>query len=146
MVEHWMPTASFNWLISLVWFILRPCQHDDGYIDGQSQSKVHTDARTQVDSARSSLAVTHPRTNRGRRYLTSVNVQLSLPWSPPWLTDKGTRAVLDYSSTGNMLNSFYTKQVKGITHQNMEPYNSHTIQGESSRLFETGTKVQNPKG
>jgi len=32
-------------------FILRPCQHDDSYIDVQSQIKVHTDERTQVDSA-----------------------------------------------------------------------------------------------
>jgi len=31
-----------------VWFILRPCQHDDGYIDGRSQIKVDTDERTQV--------------------------------------------------------------------------------------------------
>jgi len=27
----------------LVWFILRPCQHHNGYIDGWSQIKVHTD-------------------------------------------------------------------------------------------------------
>jgi len=60
-----------------VWFILRPCQHDDGYIDGRSQIKVHTDERTQVHSARSSLTATHPSTNRGRRCLTSVNVSLS---------------------------------------------------------------------
>jgi len=31
---------------------------------------------------RSSLTVTHPSTNRGRRCLTSVNVPLSSPWSP----------------------------------------------------------------
>jgi len=57
---------------SLVWFILnrqvsarwRP------YIDGRSQIKVHTDERTQVHNARSSLTVTHPSTNRGRRCLT----------------------------------------------------------------------------
>jgi len=42
----------------LVWFILHPCQHNDGYIDGRSQIKVHTDERTQVLSARSSLTVT----------------------------------------------------------------------------------------
>jgi len=35
----------------LVCFILRPCQHDDGYIDVRSQIKVHTDERTQVHSA-----------------------------------------------------------------------------------------------
>jgi len=32
-------------------FILRPCQHDDGYIDGRSQIKVNTNERTQVHSA-----------------------------------------------------------------------------------------------
>jgi len=41
----------------------------DSYVDGQSQIKVHTDERTQVHSARSSLVVTHPRTDRGRRAL-----------------------------------------------------------------------------
>jgi len=61
----------------LVWFILRPCQHDDGYIDGRSQIKVHADERTQVHSARSSLTVTHPSTNRGR------NVA-SLQWTCHW--------------------------------------------------------------
>jgi len=61
----------------LVWVILRPCQHDGGYVDGRSQIKVHTDERTQVQSAWSSLTVTHPSTNRGRRCLTSVNVPLS---------------------------------------------------------------------
>jgi len=60
-----------------VWFSLRPCQHDDGYIDGRSQIKVHTDERTHAHSAPSSLTVTHPSTNRGRRCLTSVNVPLS---------------------------------------------------------------------
>jgi len=60
-------------LHAMVWFILRPCQHDDGYIDGRLQIKVHTDERIQVHSARSSLAVTHPSTSRGRRCLTSVN-------------------------------------------------------------------------
>jgi hypothetical protein len=40
-------------------FDLRPC-----YLDGRSQIKVHTDERTQVHSAQSSLAVTHPGTNR----------------------------------------------------------------------------------
>jgi len=33
-------------------------------IDGRSQIKVHTDERTQVHSAQSSLVVTHPSTNR----------------------------------------------------------------------------------
>jgi len=44
-----------DWLIDL-----RPCQHDNGYMDGQSQIKVHTDERTQVYSNQSSLAVTYP--------------------------------------------------------------------------------------
>jgi len=51
------------------WFILRPCQHDNDYLNGRSQIKVHTDERTQVHSARSSLMVTHPSTNQGRRCL-----------------------------------------------------------------------------
>jgi len=45
---------------------LRPCQHDNGYMDGRSQIKVHNDERTQVHSAQSSVAVTHPSTNRAR--------------------------------------------------------------------------------
>jgi len=53
--------------------MLRPCQHDDGYIDGRSQIKVHTDERTQISSAWSSLTVTHPCTNQDRRCLTSVS-------------------------------------------------------------------------
>jgi len=70
--------SLFDTLIfQFVWFILRPCQHDDGYIYGQSQIKVHTDERTQVHSTWSSLMVTHPCTNRGWRCLTSVNVPLS---------------------------------------------------------------------
>jgi len=42
--------AIFDFMLLLVWFILRPCQHDDGYIDGRSQIKVHTNERTQVHS------------------------------------------------------------------------------------------------
>jgi len=62
----------------LISIILRPCQHDDtNCIDGRSQIKVHADERTQVHSARSSLVVTHPSTNRGIRCLISVNVPLS---------------------------------------------------------------------
>jgi len=56
---------------------LRPCQHNDGYIDGRSQIRVHTDERTQIHSAQSSLTVTHPSTNRGRRCITPVNMPLS---------------------------------------------------------------------
>jgi len=73
----------YSVLPALVWFILRPCQHDNGYIDGRSQIKVHTDERTQVHSAQPSLAVTHPGTNRTRRYLTSVIESPSKHWSPP---------------------------------------------------------------
>jgi hypothetical protein len=72
-------------VIHLVWFglfDLRPCQHDNGYFDGRSQIKVHTDKRTQVHSAQSSLAVTHPGTNRARRSLTSVTESPSKHWLP----------------------------------------------------------------
>jgi len=41
-------------------------------IYGRSQIKVQTDERTQVHSAQSSLAVTHPSTNWARRYLSPV--------------------------------------------------------------------------
>jgi len=44
-------------------------KYDDCYIDGRSHIKVHTDERTQVHSARSSLTVTQPSPNRGRRCL-----------------------------------------------------------------------------
>jgi len=50
-------------------------------MDGRSQIKVHTDERTQVSSARSSLTVTHPSTNRTRRYLTSVTESPCKHWS-----------------------------------------------------------------
>jgi len=66
------------------WFIyLCPCQNDDGYMDGRSRIKVHTDERTQVHSAHSSMEVTHPITNRARRYLTPVIKSPSKHWSPP---------------------------------------------------------------
>jgi len=53
---------SFILIIKFVIFLihLRSCQHDYGYIDSRSQIKVHTDERTQVHSAQSSLTVTHP--------------------------------------------------------------------------------------
>jgi len=50
---------------------------DNGYIDNRSQIQVHTDERTQVHSAQSSLVVTHPSINRSRRALTSMNGPLS---------------------------------------------------------------------
>jgi len=74
---------------TVIWFILRPCQHDNGYIDGRSQIKVHTDERTQVHSAQPSQAVTHPGTNRARRYLTSVIESPSKHWSPPRTSEIG---------------------------------------------------------
>jgi len=55
--------VELSWSGFLVLFILRPCQHDNGYIDGRSQIKVHTDERTQVHSSQPSLAVTHQGTN-----------------------------------------------------------------------------------
>ena len=63
---------------------LRPCQHDNGYMDGRSQIKVHTDERTQVHSAQSSLVIAHPGTNRARCFLTSVTESSSKHWSPLW--------------------------------------------------------------
>jgi len=56
---------------------LRLCQHYNDDIDYRSQIEVHTDASTNVDSARSSLVATRPSTNQGRRVITSVNVPLS---------------------------------------------------------------------
>ena len=75
---------------------LRPCQHDNGYLDGRSQIKVHTDERTQVHSAQSSLAVTHPGTNRARRSLTSVTESPSRHWSPLRTSLTGSRYDIMY--------------------------------------------------
>jgi len=61
---------------------LRWCQHDSGNMDGRSQIKVHTDEWTQVHSAQSSLAVTHPSANLAQHYLTSVTESPSKYWSP----------------------------------------------------------------
>jgi len=57
--------------------------HDNGYMNGQSQIKVHTGERTQVHNAQSFHVVTHPSTNRARRYLTSLTESPSKHWSPP---------------------------------------------------------------
>jgi len=46
-------------------FTLRPCQHDDGYMDGLSQIKVHTDERTQVHKRSVFPTVTHPSNEDG---------------------------------------------------------------------------------
>jgi len=47
-------------LLFLVWFILRPCQHDNGYIDGRSQIKVHTDERTRFTALCIIIIYTRP--------------------------------------------------------------------------------------
>jgi len=58
--------------VAVGWFILRPCQHDNGYnTDDRSQIQVHTDERNQVNSAPSSPVVTHPST------ITAVGVYLN---------------------------------------------------------------------
>jgi len=78
-----------NWkLINLC-----PCQHDNSYMDGRLQIKVHTDKRTQVHSAQSSLSVTNQSTNLARRYLTSVTESPSKHWSP--LRTANKRSVLN---------------------------------------------------
>jgi len=64
----------------------RPCRHDNGYMDGRSEIKVHTDERTQVHSAQTSLVVTHRSTNWARRYLTSLTESPSKHCSPPRTT------------------------------------------------------------
>jgi len=66
-------------LVGLVWFILRPqvSARYDGYMDGRSQIEVHVHRRTDTGSQRLVLPDGHPSNNRGRRYLTSVNVPLS---------------------------------------------------------------------
>jgi len=56
---------------------LRSCQYDNGHMDVRSHIKVHTDERTQVHSAQSSLVVTHPSTNRARRYLLNFSDQVT---------------------------------------------------------------------
>jgi len=83
--------------------VLRPCQHDIRYIDGRSQIKVHTDEWTQVHIAQSSLVVTHPSTNRTRRFLTSVTESPSKHWSP-----LQTLSCIDtkYAPKNHILNGF----------------------------------------
>jgi len=96
-----------DWLID--WLIdLRPCQHDNGYMDGRSQIKVHTNERTQVHSAQSSLAVTHPSTKRARHYLTSVTESLNKHWSSRQCQSVKTveRSIVIYALTWFNLLSF----------------------------------------
>jgi len=90
----------------LVWFILRSChtQHDNGYIDSWSQIQVHTDERTHVHNARSSLVVTHPSTNRGRRALTSGNVPFSALAAASWNASLMHNSLTNCSQTTSLLN------------------------------------------
>jgi len=87
MIGHYLIMAKTHWRLHTL-IDLRPCQHDNGNMNGRLQIKVHTDERTQVHSARSSLAVTHLRTNRVRRYLTSVTELPSKYWSPTRLHNR----------------------------------------------------------
>jgi len=61
----------------LVWFIVRPWQHDIGYIRSITDLSPHR-RTTQFRRVRSSLVVIHPSTNRGRRASTSLNVPAEL--------------------------------------------------------------------
>jgi len=72
-------------------FILRSCQHDNGYMDGQSQIKVRTDKRKHVHSSRSSLMVTHPSNNRGQRCY-STYCRVCLQYVELWLKSRRTRS------------------------------------------------------
>jgi len=56
--EHW--PVLIDLYVIYVRFILRPCQHDDGYIDGRSHIKVHTDERIQVRMQRTVFPDGHP--------------------------------------------------------------------------------------
>jgi len=49
------------------WIKFSRRKHDNIYLEIRSQIYVHTDERTQIRSARSSLVVTHPSTNPARR-------------------------------------------------------------------------------
>jgi len=101
---------------------LRPCQHDDGYMDGRSQIKVHTNERTQVHSAQSSLVVTHPSTNRGRRYLTSVTESPNKHWSPLRTFNKlhqvtntePHKTTTKYTETNEILHNWKEEPAEGI--------------------------------
>jgi len=64
--------------------------------DGRSQIKVHTDRRTQVHSAQSSLVVTHPTTNQARRYLTTVTEQALVATADLPSYDAGMTARTDF--------------------------------------------------
>jgi len=64
LISTWSFTCNacfMSWLVG--WFILRPCQHDNGYTADQSQISVHVDEWTKVHCARFFLVVTHPNTN-----------------------------------------------------------------------------------
>jgi len=100
---------------------LRPCQHDGGYIDGRSQIKVHTDERTKVNSAQSSLTVTHPSTNWARRFLTFHRASIDRHRAPDNLRDV-------YSSVINSLHclqlwcsvlTLFSSEIAGLTDNNL---------------------------
>jgi len=55
-----MRVQCCNCSVRKYWIILRPCQHNFGYVDGRSHIKIHTDEQTHVHSAQSFLVVTHP--------------------------------------------------------------------------------------
>jgi len=59
-------------------------------IQVRSQNKVHTDERTQVHSVRSSLVVTHPSTNRGRRWMYREDETERRPVRVAWLATSCT--------------------------------------------------------
>jgi len=66
---HWLCTSDVTYVKRPTDWFTSVSQHDNGYMDGRLQMKIHTDERTLVHSAQLSLAVTHPSTNRARRYL-----------------------------------------------------------------------------
>jgi len=59
-------------------FILRPCRHDDDYVDGRSQIRVHTEERSQVYSATCSLVVTHPSNQSDCNYPHRIAVSIMI--------------------------------------------------------------------
>jgi len=61
----------------LVWFVLHPFPCDNSNTDDKSDIYVQTDEPTQVHSARSSLVVTIPSTNRGGKTISSFIIIVS---------------------------------------------------------------------
>jgi len=75
MARYQMRRIEYCMLKRVRFIAARPKTHD---------WHVRLNGRTQVHSAQSSLAVTHPSSNRARRYLTSVTESPSKHWSPTW--------------------------------------------------------------